>query len=256
VIAGAFTHKTDPDGDPRAPGISNRFRVTCADVYQTDEDPLDTYSSCVDSITNRVITSLAPRLRAHQATIDISSAYYYGKPLPLVPKTATSPATGRRLCTVVPSWLSLFGDYPMFAPDGTRNLLFIGGNMPGRRDGGRIWQARFDSFLRGYGLRQLVTDRRVWVYTSIVGTLIIHDHVDDSRLTSTTPQARSYFYLHWAAEFGEPLESKELSEGFTGLHHHVLLDGSVQVSCLGVVRALAPLVAGHPPTRVTSMIYL
>ena len=71
----------------------------------------------------------------------------------------------------------------------------------------------------------------------------------DSRLTSTTPQARSHFYLHWAAEFGEPLESKELSEDFTGLRHHVLLDGSVQVSCLGVVRALAPLVAGHPPTR-------
>jgi hypothetical protein len=149
-IVGAFTHKTDPNGDPRAPGILNKFRVTCADVCQTAVDPLDTYSSCVDSITNRVITSVAPRLKAHQTTIDISSAQYHGRPLPLVPKTSTSPATGRHLYTVVPSWLSLFGDYRTHAPDGSRNLLFIGGNMPGRRDGGRIWQARFDAFLRGY----------------------------------------------------------------------------------------------------------
>jgi len=244
-IVGAFTHKTDPNGDPRAPGILNKFRVTCADVCQTVVDPLDTYSSCVDSITNRVITSVAPRLRAHQTTIDISSAYYHGRPLPLVPKTSSSPATGRHLYTVVPAWLSLFGDYPTHAKDGTRNLLFIGGNMPGRRDGGRIWQARFDTFLRGYGLRQLVTDRRVWVYQSAAGILVVHDHVDDSRLTSTSVEVRSHFYRHWAAEFGEPLESKELSEDFTGLRHHVLDDGSVQVSCVGVIRALVPLVLAH-----------
>ena len=80
----------------------------------------------------------------------------------------------------------MFGDYPTHAKDGSRNLLFIGGNMPGRRDGGRIWQARFDTFLRGYGLRQLVTDRRVWVYKSAAGVLVVHNHVDDSRLTSTS----------------------------------------------------------------------
>ena len=195
-IVGAFTHKTDPNGDPRAPGILNKFRVTCADVCQTAVDPLDTYSSRVDSITNRVITSEAPRLKAHQTTIDISSAYYHGRPLPLVPKTSTSPATGRQLCTVVPTWLSLFGDYPTHASDGSRSLLFIGRNMPGRRDGGRIWQVRFDAFLRAYGLRQLVTDRRVWVYQSAMGVLVVHDHVDDSRLTSTTPEVRSHFYRH------------------------------------------------------------
>ena len=121
--------------------------------------------------------------------------------------------------------------------------------MPGRRDGGRIWQVRFDAFLRAYGLRQLVTDRRVWVYQSAMGVLVVHDHVDDSRLTSTTSEVRSHFYRHWAAEFGEPLESKELSEDFTGLRHHVLADGSIQVSCVGVIRALIPLVALHPLSR-------
>ncbi len=115
-IVGAFAHKTDPNGDPRALSILNKFRVTCADVCQTEVDPLDTYSSCVDSITNRVITSVAPRLRAHQTTIDISSACYHGRPLPLVPKTKTAPATGLRLYTVVPTWLCLFGYYPYLGP--------------------------------------------------------------------------------------------------------------------------------------------
>ena len=77
----------------------------------------------------------------------------------------------------------------------------------------------------------------------------MHNHVDDSRLASTTVEVRSHFYRHWAAEFGESLESKELSKDFTGLRHHVLGDGSVQVSCVGVIRALVPLVALHPLSR-------
>jgi hypothetical protein len=46
---------------------------------------------------------------------------------------------------------------------------------------GRIWQATFDEFLLGYGLRQLISDRRVWVIRTALGDLIIHDHVGDSR---------------------------------------------------------------------------
>ncbi len=45
-IVGAFAHKTDPNGNPRAPSILHKFRVTCADVCQTEVDPLGTYSSC------------------------------------------------------------------------------------------------------------------------------------------------------------------------------------------------------------------
>ena len=41
----------------------------------------------------------------------------------------------------------------------------------------------------------------------------------------------------------------ELREDFTGLRHHVLEDGSVQVSCVGVIQALVPLVAHHPLSR-------
>ncbi len=39
--------------------------------------------------------------------------------------------------------------------------------MPGRANAGKIWHARFNEFLIGYGLRQLVTNRRVWVMNSL-----------------------------------------------------------------------------------------
>ena len=107
---------------------------------------------------------------------------------------------------VVPPWLEEFAPYPATARDGSKNLLLVTGNMPGRKDAGRIWQARFDKFLRDYGLRQLVTDLRVWVR--------------DTRVTSTTPAVRSHFYVQWAAEFNSPPEPTELSEDFTGLRHH------------------------------------
>ncbi len=63
------------------------------------------------------------------------------------------------------------------------------------------------TFLQGYGLRQLVIDRRVWVYQSAAGGLVVHGHVNDSRFTSSSA-VRSHFYRHWAAEFGEPLNSE------------------------------------------------
>jgi hypothetical protein len=124
-------------------------------------------------------------------------------------------------------------------------MLLIEGNMPGRADAGRIWQVRFNKFLHAYGLRQLITDRRVWVMQTHRGILIIHDHVDDSRLTSTTVEARSHFYLAWAAEFHSPPESAELSENFTGLRHEVLSPTVTRISCGAVVRNLVDLVAPH-----------
>ena len=92
---------------------------------------------------------------------------------------------GRILYAVVPPWLCDFGPYPERTAAGRRNLLLITGNMPGRCDAGRIWQARFDTFLRAYGLRQLVTDRRVWIQHFPDGILILHDHVNDLWVTNT-----------------------------------------------------------------------
>ena len=115
--------------------------------------------------------------------------------------------------------------------------------MPGRRDTGRIWQSCLDVFLRAYGLRQLVSDRQVWVQDSLLGIIIYHDHVDDSRLTTTAAGVLQHFHRAWALRFGESLTLAERSEDFTGLCHHPTEYGTVAVSCDGVIERLGALIA-------------
>jgi hypothetical protein len=234
-IVTAQTIKTTASGDLRAVGVANKFRVTLADKCDLPVDSIETYSCCVDEITNRLMASISPLLGAEQTTIDISGAYFHGVPLP-----------DRSLYAVVPKWLCHYGPYPATDSRGRRNVLKIVGNMPGRRDAGRIWQVRLDGFLVSYGMRQLITDLRVWVYESALGRLIVHDHVDDSRLTYTTTRARDHFYLHWASEFGEPLISNGLNEDFTGLRHRFTAAGGVEISCQGVIRSLESLIRPYP----------
>ena len=157
----------------------NKFRIAISEGSHQPGVPIETHSSCADDITNRLISALAPALGAEQTSIDVGGAYFHGTP-------PTMAEGGRRLYAAVPPWLCDFGDYPMLTASGRRNLLLITGNMPGRCDAGRIWQARFNVFLVWYGLRQLLTDRRVWVLIARMGTLVIHDHVDDSRSVRTS----------------------------------------------------------------------
>jgi len=205
-----------------------------------DAIDVETHSSCVDDISNRLITAIAPAIGAHQTSIDVGGAYFHGTP----PSLAEG---GRAVFAVVPYWLADFGPYPERNADGSRNLLRITGNMPGRCDAGRIWQARFDVFLRRYGLRQMISDPRVWVISNDTGTPIVHDHVDDSRLTSTSNAIRSHFYLAWAAEFSSPPEPSELSENFTGIRHRRVGPHTVELSCVGVIRQLEDLILPYPP---------
>ena len=231
-LVAVLTCKLDPAGDPRAPGILNKFRIAIADKADAASG-VPTFSSCVDDITNRIITVIASAVGASQTTIDVGGAYYHGTPDPVE-------AGGRYLFARIPPWLSaLFPtQYPALGRNGRPNLLRIVGNMPGRCDGGRIWQRRFDVFLRGYGLTQLMTDRRTWVLTNGAGTLIVHDHVDDSRLTSTTDAARDAFHHSWATTFGEPLHGTPISEDFTGLRHHRLDKYTTAISCEGIILRL------------------
>ncbi len=175
---------------------------------------------------------IAPAIKATQTSIDVGGAYFHGTP----PKMADGGYA------VVPTWLEDFGPYPERNPDGSRNLLLITGNMPGRCDAGRIWQARNDEFLLGYGFRQLETDRG---QTDVglgsdegPGVLVLHDHVDDSRLTGNTARILSHFYQAWRAAFNSLPEPTELSENFTGLRHQRVGPHTVEVSCLGVLRSL------------------
>ena len=233
-IVAVLRCKQDPSGDARGGAVTNKFRVSVAEPDAPST--IQTYSSCADDISNRAITAIGPTLRAHQTSIDVGGAYYFGTP-------PTLEEGGRLLYAVIPPWLSEFGDFPTHDKQGRKNMLLIQGNMPGRADAGRIWQKRFDEFLIRYGLRQLLTDRRVWVMNSPRGILIIHDHVDDSRLTATTVEARTHFYQAWALEFNSPPESAELSEDFTGLRHHRTGPLTTEITCGGVIRSLVDHIA-------------
>ena len=57
---------------------------------------------------------------------------------------------------------------------------------------------------------------------------------------------RSHFYVQWAAEFNSPPEPTALSEDFTGLRHHRISKVSTEISCHGVIKALADLIVGRP----------
>ena len=239
-IVAVLTCKFDPGGDPREPGVLNKFRVAVADKADASRVVV-THSNCVDDITNRIIAAITPAIGAEQDSIDVGGAYFHGTPPDME-------HGGRRLYVRIPPWMSsLFpGDYPARSARGEPLFLLVSGNMPGRCDAGRIWQQRFDQFLHAYGLSQLNTDRRVWIGHSERGALIVHDHVDDSRITATSPLARTHFHEAWASEFGEIIESKPLSEDFTGLRHSRTGPSTTAISCGGVLRRLGVLLEGYP----------
>ena len=228
-----LTCKADASGDPRAPEVVNKFRVSLSDPANHNAVQIQTHSSCVDPVVDKVVTAVRPALKAEQTTIDVSSAYYHGRPL-------TAAEGGRNAFAHMPSWLVGLGalGYQMFSPSGERLYLLICGNMPGKRDAGRVWQAVMDDFLRSYGLRQLSVDRRVWVKREPLGDLVVHDHVDDSRLTSSTPEVRTQFHTAWAVRFGETISPQPLNEDFTGVRHRPVGPNATEISCKGVIRRL------------------
>ena len=241
-IVAVLTCKLDPAGEAREAPVVNKFRVAVADKADAASGVL-THSNCVDDITNRLITAIAPAIGAEQDSIDIGGAYFHGVPPDM-------DHGGRMLYVRIPAWLAALypSRYPLRGARGT-NFLLITGNMPGRCDAGRIWQARLDSFLRRYGMSQAETDRRVWTLHTVAGSLIVHDHVDDSRITATTTAARLAFHHAWAAEFKETITTRALSEDFTGLRHTRIDALTTAVSCEGVIRRLGVLLADLPPLK-------
>jgi hypothetical protein len=224
-IVAVLTIKRDPSGNPRAPEILRKLRVAISDPTAADSVDVESYSCCVDPMSNIVITALVPVLEAEQTSLDVGGAYWHGQP----PAIADG---GRVILAPAPLWLEGLGQGRYRARDkhGRRNFLRILGNMPGRRDAGRIWKKCLGEFLRAYGLRQLISDRRVWVRVSPLGTLVYYDHVDDSRLTVTNARVRLHFCRAWALQFDESLEKMALTEDFTGLRHRPTTDGMIASS--------------------------
>jgi hypothetical protein len=148
----------------------------------------------------------------------------------------------------IPKWLSeLFPEqYPQFDAQGHRNVIFVKGNMPGRRDAGKTWQVANDKFLKGFGLVQCSYDPRVFYLVASDGTIIAVIHVDDSRLTYKGKIIERY-RAAWAKEFNEELEPLGDTD-FTGLRY--LFEGEGQarhckITCIGIIKRLGELLAEH-----------
>ena len=141
-IVAVLTCKLDPAGAAREEAVVSKFRVAVADKANAASGVL-THSNCVDDITNRLIAAIATAIGAEQDSIDVGGAYFHGTPLSM-------DDGGRMLYVRIPAWLAALYPtrYPLRGPRGT-NFLLVTGNMPGRCDAGRIWQARLDVFLRG-----------------------------------------------------------------------------------------------------------
>ena len=78
------------------------------------------------------------------------------------------------------------------------------------------------------------------------GDLIIHDHVDDSRLTATRPVVGQRFRRAWALRFNEDPTDAPTNEDFVGLHHLVVGPSTVRISCIGVIDRLRTLLLDFP----------
>ena len=99
-----FKCKTDPNGDPREGGVCRKFRISISEGGSADVH-VDTFSSCVDDITNRIITLVGSTINAKQTSIDVGGAYCHGTP-------PTMDEGGRLLFAVSPPWLEHFGHTP------------------------------------------------------------------------------------------------------------------------------------------------
>ncbi len=81
-IVAVLTVKRDPSGNQRELDVVRKLRVAISDPTSKDSVDVVSYSSCVDPMTNIIITAVAPALRAEQTSIDVGGAYWHGTPLP------------------------------------------------------------------------------------------------------------------------------------------------------------------------------
>jgi hypothetical protein len=74
-IVAVLTVKRDPSGTQRELNVVRKLRVAISDPTSKDSVDVPTYSSCVDPMTNIIITAIAPALQAEQTSIDVGGAY-------------------------------------------------------------------------------------------------------------------------------------------------------------------------------------
>ena len=76
-IVAVLTVKRDPPGNQREIDVVRKLRVAISGPSSKDSVDVESYSSCVDPMSNIIITAVAPALRAEQTSIDVGGAYWH-----------------------------------------------------------------------------------------------------------------------------------------------------------------------------------
>jgi hypothetical protein len=210
------------------------LRAACRITF-SDQDPniTETFATCADPATVRLLANLTTSLRGQFASNDVAGAYYYGTPTPVE-------EGGRAIFARVPPGLEEFG-FPEVDPvTGERMLFHIPGNLPGIKDAGLIWEREYTSFLRSEGFYQSVADRRLFVKRSSEppdqgakplpggGSLLaLAVVVDDTWITSTNSKLFAEFMDRWGKHFKSSTDpTPSSSTDFAGIHCEAGSDAS------------------------------
>ena len=240
----ALRDKYRPDGtfDKR------KARFTVADKAESKSQQ-DFYAGCASSFGDRLATQLAVQYGWEQTVVDVTAAYYQGDAKPV-------DQDGRFLASFIPTWLQRYTSrFPEFDASGRRNMILFVGNVPGRRDAGKLWAVRYHAFLRGYGLSPCVYDALCFVMFTDEEVLIILVHVDDTKITASTAAARIRFVTAWKREFSEPVDVEVIDDNFVGLRHRRVDDRTCEITCQGTIDNLLKLLEPYPLPRGVSAEY-
>jgi hypothetical protein len=164
---------------------------------------------------------------AELSVSDVPGAYYRGNPKPVEhPK-------GRVLYSRIGRGWEKVGLPAVCPATGTRMVLYIRGNLPGRQDAGAIWSDSNTAFMGECGLTQSAVDRQVFYKLRDRSRLqlAIGTHVDDNIIISCNAVFRERFIRQWEGRYGGKTSALQEGQplGFLGSSIEKMADGSIEV---------------------------
>jgi hypothetical protein len=119
---------------------------------------------------------------------------------------------------------------------------------PGARtQPGRIWQARYDQFMRGQKFTQSIVDCRVFYLRLSDGKLfVVGVYVDDNWIICDDDSTCDECYATWKPEFDESENVVQAADDFCGIRTKDLPCGAIALSSTKLLLALYEMIEEYP----------